>query len=145
VSGGQGEEVCKPTPTEYTCFPRVLCDCVLHVLDVHDNSPWRWMPYVDDDDYVDGGETTSLNCYRQQAYCPSPRWHVSVEKHGRMISTGENCWFVRQSSLTILLAVNSSKAGGTSKENYECYLTKYLLYFEVLTCSKNTSTWGRRL
>jgi hypothetical protein len=38
------------------------------------------------------GETSSLNCGHQRAYCSSLRWHTSVDSHGLMISTGENSW-----------------------------------------------------
>jgi hypothetical protein len=36
------------------------------------------------------GETVSLNCDHQQAYCSSPRWYMSMESHGGMIMTGGN-------------------------------------------------------
>jgi hypothetical protein len=35
----------------------------------------------------------------------SPRWYMSMDNRGRMISTGENSWLVHQSSLEILPAV----------------------------------------
>jgi hypothetical protein len=31
----------------------------------------------------------SLNCGQQWAYCSSPRWYMSMKRHGRMILTGE--------------------------------------------------------
>jgi hypothetical protein len=36
------------------------------------------------------GETMSLNCGHQHAYCSSSRWCMSTENHGWMILTGEN-------------------------------------------------------
>jgi hypothetical protein len=45
------------------------------------------------------GKTTSLNCNQQRAYCSSPRWYMSMESHGGMISVGEDSWFVHQSFL----------------------------------------------
>jgi hypothetical protein len=32
------------------------------------------------------------------------RWHMSMENHGGTISTGENSWFIHQSSLSLLPA-----------------------------------------
>jgi hypothetical protein len=43
-----------------------------------------------------------------------PRWYMSMENHGWMLSTGENSWFVHQSSLPIIQAEpSSSKSLGT--------------------------------
>jgi hypothetical protein len=53
------------------------------------------------------GETTSLNCSHQWAHSSSPRWYMSMEKHGGMILIEENSW----------------EAG---EGNYEFGLTKYL-------------------
>jgi hypothetical protein len=57
------------------------------------SSPCRW------------GETTSLNCGHQRAYCSSRRWYMSKENNGGVISTGEYSSFVHQRSLVILPAV----------------------------------------
>jgi hypothetical protein len=35
------------------------------------------------------GETMSLNCGHQRAYCSYPRWYMSTESNGGMIFTGE--------------------------------------------------------
>jgi hypothetical protein len=35
------------------------------------------------------GETMSLNCGNQRAYCSSPRWYMSMESHDAMILTGK--------------------------------------------------------
>jgi hypothetical protein len=58
---------------------------------------------------------------------------MSIGNHGRMMLTGEDSYFICQSSLAILPAESySSKAGGTSKGNDEFGLIKYLCsYFEV--------------
>jgi hypothetical protein len=48
------------------------------------------------------GETTSVNCGHQQAYCSSLRWYMNIENHGGMILSGEVSWFIHQSSLVIL-------------------------------------------
>jgi hypothetical protein len=48
------------------------------------------------------GETTSLNCSPQRAYCSSPGWYVSVENHRVMISAGESSRFIRQNTLAVL-------------------------------------------
>jgi hypothetical protein len=78
-------------------------------------------------------ETTSLNCGHQLAYCSSPRWHLYMSiEHGGMISTGENSWFVHQSSLAILPAESHSrKSGGTDEGNDEFGLTKYLYSYSA--------------
>jgi hypothetical protein len=36
------------------------------------------------------GVRLSLNSGHQRAYCSSPRWYMSMESYGGMISTGEN-------------------------------------------------------
>jgi hypothetical protein len=36
------------------------------------------------------GEIISLNCDHQRVYCSFPRWYTSMERHDRMIMTGEN-------------------------------------------------------
>jgi hypothetical protein len=43
------------------------------------------------------GETTSLNCGHQPAYCLSLRWYLSMENHvGMMMSTEENSRLIHQ-------------------------------------------------
>jgi hypothetical protein len=43
------------------------------------NTAWWW--------WCQRGETMSLNCSHQQAYCSSPMWYMSMENHGRMMWT----------------------------------------------------------
>jgi hypothetical protein len=53
-------------------------------------------------------ETMSLNRGHQRAYCSSPRWYMSIEKHGEMMMpAGNNSCFVHQSPLAILSAESS--------------------------------------
>jgi hypothetical protein len=47
-------------------------------------------------------EITSLNCGNQRASCSSPRCYMSMENLGGNISSGENSWFVHQSSPAVL-------------------------------------------
>jgi hypothetical protein len=56
---------------------------------------------VDDDVHVD---VVRLRLWTAATNCSSPRWYMSMENHGGIISTIENSWFVHQSSLAILLA-----------------------------------------
>jgi hypothetical protein len=35
------------------------------------------------------GETMTLNCGHQQAYCWSPRWYLIMESHGVILLTGQ--------------------------------------------------------
>jgi hypothetical protein len=76
--------------------------------------PLTFLSYV----WCRWGETTSLNCGHQRAYCSSPRWYMSMNNRGGMISTGKNFWFINQSSLAILSAeLSISKAGRTGEGN----------------------------
>jgi hypothetical protein len=50
------------------------------------------------------GETTSLNCGHQRAYCSFPKWYMSMNNHGGMTLTEENCRVFHQSFLEILLS-----------------------------------------
>jgi hypothetical protein len=36
------------------------------------------------------GETMSLNCSHHRAYCSSPSWYITMDRHGGKILTGEN-------------------------------------------------------
>jgi hypothetical protein len=81
----------------------------------------------------------SLNCGNQLAYCLSLMWCMSMENHRRMISKGENSWFVHQSSLAVLPAEpSSSKWWGTwQRKRLMWASTCICLYFEaILTCHK---------
>jgi hypothetical protein len=100
-----------------------------------------------DDDHVNGGETTSLNYSHQRAYCSSPMWYTSMEKHVRMILAGENSWFIHDSSLAILPAEScSSKAGGTGWRKlwiwpFEVYL---LILWGIISTLWNLTRWVDR-
>jgi hypothetical protein len=43
----------------------------------------------------------------ERVYSSCPRWYMSMEKHGGMMSAEENFWFVHQRSHSILLAESS--------------------------------------
>jgi hypothetical protein len=74
-------------------------------------------------------ETTSLNCCQQRAYCSSLRWCMGMESYGEMIWTGENSWFIHQTSLAILPAESfSSKAGGTWRKKCWILPTKHFFH-----------------
>jgi hypothetical protein len=72
-----------------------------------------------------------------------PRWSMSVENRGGMISIGENAWFVQQSSLVILAAQSSSsKSGGIWRRKWWIWPSKYLCsYFEVIFFSYQKILW----
>jgi hypothetical protein len=66
----------------------------------YDSPGWWWWWWA-----CGWGETTSLNCGHQQAYCSSLRWYMSMENHsGMMMWTEENSWLFHQRSLAILPA-----------------------------------------
>jgi hypothetical protein len=48
------------------------------------------------------GETISLNCGHQLAYCSSPRWYRSMERDDGMILTGKN-WRTRETPAPVPL------------------------------------------
>jgi hypothetical protein len=58
----------------------------------------------------------------------TPRWYMSIESHGGMIATGENSWFVHQSSLAILPA--SHLVAKQEEHGRKCWTlpTKYLVH-----------------
>jgi hypothetical protein len=61
---------------------------------------------------------------------PSPRWYISKDNHGEMISTGEN-WFIEKSSLTILPKVSS---GSMQEERGNVIMNLALRSIFVHTC-----------
>jgi hypothetical protein len=61
-----------------------------------------------------------------------PRWYMSMENHGGMLSTGENSLFVHQSSLAILPAeLSSSKTGGTGEGNEFSLRSIYFIFWKL--------------
>jgi hypothetical protein len=57
-----------------------------------------------------------------------------MEDHGGIISTGENSWFVHQSSLAILPAeFSSSKSGTTGVGNYEFGFRSFFVILRKVT------------
>jgi hypothetical protein len=94
----------------------------------HSLSPKRcWCPWWS----CRYGETTSLNCGNHRVCCASPRWHMGMEDHDGMVSTGEN-WFVHQSSLKIIPAESySSKAGGNLRRKLWIWPVKYLCSYYI--------------
>jgi hypothetical protein len=75
------------------------------------------------------GETTSLNCGHQEAYCSSARWYtrMNTEGHGGIISTGENSWLFTRYIWQLYQQSPSSEWGSGRKE---CWIlpTKYLFH-----------------
>jgi hypothetical protein len=76
---------------------------------------WRW------------GENTTLKCGHQRANFSSPRWCMSMESHGGMITTGENSRFVHQIYLGNLpTEASSCKSGDTQRRKWLIWPCKYL-------------------
>jgi hypothetical protein len=60
-----------------------------------------------------------------------PKWYMTIENHGRMISIGETLDLCTKALWQFYQQLTSSKAGGTGEENYEFGFTSYLCsYFE---------------
>jgi hypothetical protein len=84
---------CRP-PADQTCDCEILTAC-------------QWMSLLDTEPHVCccscRGETVSLNCGHQLAYCPFPRWYMCMESHDGMILTGENwkTWIKTCPSITL--------------------------------------------
>jgi hypothetical protein len=76
------------------------------------------------------GETMSLNCGHQRAYCSYPgdmwAWRAMVMMMMMMMTTGD--WLVRQSSPAVLPAETSgeSRGNGRRSENFAYQYVKYL-------------------
>jgi hypothetical protein len=49
----------------------------------------------------------SLNCGHQRAYCSAPRWYMSMESHGGMISAGENWRTLRKTCPNATLSITN--------------------------------------
>jgi hypothetical protein len=53
------------------------------------------------------GETISLNCGHQRAYCSSSRWYMSMESHDGMTLTGENRRSLRKADPSAALSTTN--------------------------------------
>jgi hypothetical protein len=87
-----------------------------------------------------GGETMSLNCGSQKAYCSSPRWYMSMETHGWIILTGENSWFVHHNSgnstTRHLVAKEEEDDKGNAEFSEFCLRNVPFTHVGLLTCRK---------
>jgi hypothetical protein len=93
-----------------------------------------------DHDHIDGGETTSLNCGHQLAYCSSPGWYMDIEKYGGMMSTEENSRSVPQNSLAVLPAeLSGSKQEERGREwwIWPCEVFLFILTSDFLHAVKS--------
>jgi hypothetical protein len=91
------------------------------------------------------GETISLNCGHQQAYCSSSRWYMSVENHGGMILTGENWWARRKTCPHFVHHKFHMDWAGREFEPSRCEATANRLSFGTAYSSLNSEIikpWG---
>jgi hypothetical protein len=67
------------------------------------------------------GETVTLNCGHQRAYCSSSRWYMSMKSLGRMVLTGENRRTRRKTCpSTTLSTTNLTLTGSGAKPGLRC-------------------------
>jgi hypothetical protein len=97
-------------------------DKVQHCWNLNNPDIWWWWLWR-----YQQGDTTSVNCSHQRAYCSSARWYVSMDRHGGILLTGVNSSF-HQICLAILQAESSSSKARGIGEGYDAFFRmKYIV------------------